>query len=176
MYRVWFKRLAENPSNNGDFMAFRVLIDTNVYEKLYEYDLARVYALIESGKIIVYGCKVVRDELREIPPSVRVDGKSYRNQLLLLYGDLVGKHSFPVESVIEFLAEEYWKEYNGGIPKRKIFSDFLIVATASIHKLDIIVSNDERSMKSNPAVKAYDKANQINSFSTPRFISIEELV
>ncbi|MBI4045167.1 MAG: type II toxin-antitoxin system VapC family toxin [Candidatus Diapherotrites archaeon] len=157
-------------------MAFRVLIDTNVYEKLYEYDLDRIYGLIESGRIIVYGCKVVRDELREIPPSVRVNGKSYRNQLLSLYDDLVGKHSLPTESIIEFLAEEYWKEYAGGISKRKIFSDFLIVATASIHKLDIIVSNDGHSMKSNPAIKAYDKSNQVNGFVTPKFVSIEKLV
>ena len=153
----------------------KAMIDTNLYERIFKYDLQRILELIGREKILVYGCKTIRDELRNIPKSVRFEGKSYRGQLLSLYDDLVGKHSFPVENVAESLAMEYWEEYKGGVPKRKIFPDFLIVSTATIHNLDIIVSGDERTMKSGPAKKAYDIANRNNGFTTPRFISINEL-
>jgi len=153
----------------------RAILDTNVYEYLYKYDLARIDRLIEKGELVVYGCKVIRDELREIPREFKADGKSYRNILLGIYDTIIGEHSFPVEKIIEVLAEEYWVEYAGGVAKRKLFPDFLIVATATIHNLDIIVSQDDRTMKSNPARKAYEKANQRNGFETPRFISLKEL-
>lgn len=154
----------------------RVMIDTNVYERLFKYDLERILQLVENEKISVYGCRTIRDELREIPRSVLIDGKSYRKLLLSIYDDLIGKHSYPVETIAESIAEGYWKEYRGGVPKRKIFPDFLIVAISTIHRLDIIVSGDERTMKSDPAKKAYYTINHKNGFTTPKFISLEELV
>ncbi len=73
----------------------RVMFDTNIYELLYKKDKERVLGLVESGKIIVYGCKTIRDELREIPPAVKFDGRSYRISLLFIYGNLTEGHSYP---------------------------------------------------------------------------------
>ena len=154
----------------------RAMFDTNVYEVLYREDLSRLFELIKSRKLLVYGCKVIRDELREIPKSARVNGKSYRGLLLSIYDDLTKNHVYPVESVVEVLAGEYWRAYKGGVPKRKLWPDFLIVAVASIHGLDIIVSEDNRTMKSMPAARAYGKANKKNGLETPRFISLKEVV
>ena len=153
----------------------RAMLDTNVYEILYKKDPQPVIKLIKSGCLIVYGCKVIRRELREIPPTLRIDGKSYRSTLLSLYDQFTKNHSYPVESLSETLAAEYWKAYNGGVAKRKMMPDFLIVAIATIHRLDIIVSEDERTMKSRQAMKAYVQVNQQKELQTPKFIKISEL-
>jgi HD-GYP domain-containing protein (c-di-GMP phosphodiesterase class II) len=153
----------------------RAMFDTNTYEFLYEKEPLSIIKLIKSGFLIVYGCKVIRDELREIPPTVKVDGKNYRNMLLSLYDDFTKNHSYPVEGLAETLAEEYWKEYHGCISKRKMLPDFKIVAVATIHRLDIIVSGDNKTMKAKNAMKAYETANKRNGLETPKFVSIEEL-
>ncbi len=154
----------------------RAMLDTNTYEVLYKKDPLPVARLVKSGRLIVYGCKAIRDELREIPTTVRVGGKSYRNMLLSLYDEFTENHSCPLESLAETLAEEYWQAYKGGVAKRKMMPDFLIVAIATIHRLDIIVSGDEKTMKSGPALRAYKQVNEKKSLETPKFISLEQLV
>lgn len=51
----------------------------------------------------------------------------------------------------------------------------MIVAVSTIHRLDIVISQDESSMKSNNALKAYYFVNKKNSFDTPKFIRLEQL-
>jgi rRNA-processing protein FCF1 len=157
----------------------RVLLDTNIYEFLYKKGLEDILKLVESGKLIIYGCKVIRDELREIPKSVKQDKKSYRNSLLKIYDKLViEKHSYSLKRLNETLAEEYltaYKSVKGGTSKRKIFPDFLIVAVATIHRLDIVISEDDKTMKSRLALKAYEKVNKEYNFTTPNFISLKEI-
>ena len=151
------------------------MFDTNIYQSLYDAHQEKILKLVQSGKLVVYGCKTIRDELRDIPKHVKYDGKGLRNLLLQIYDGLVKNHSYPVGKPIETLAEEYWSDYQGGVSKRKIFPDFLIVATATIHKLDIIVSHDDKTMKSKVAIKAYKKTNERNGFETPDFIPLEKL-
>lgn len=153
----------------------RAMLDTNTYEILYKKDLQQILNLIESNCLIVYGCKVIRNELRNIPKTLSIEGKSYRQIMLAIYDKLTKNHDYPVESLAETLAHEYWKAYKGGVPKRKIFPDFLIVAISTIHRLDIIVSEDEKTMKSRPAINAYTQVNSQKELQTPRFIKIEEL-
>jgi len=153
----------------------RAMLDTNTYEVLYRKDLSQLLELVESNCLIVYGCKIIRDELREIPKTLTVEGKSYCQILLAIYDKITKNHSYPLESLSETLAEEYWKAYKGGVAKRKIFPDFLIVAIATIHRLDIIVSEDERTMKSRLAILAYKQVNGQKELQTPKFIKIEEL-
>ncbi|MDD5163098.1 MAG: hypothetical protein PHD95_02705 [Candidatus ainarchaeum sp.] len=163
-------------SENSMKKPTRTMLDTNTYEILYKKEFSKILHKIESGELIVYGCGVIRNELREIPKSVTVDGKNYRGLLLSIYDQLTKDHTYPVESLAETLAEEYWKSYSGGVAKRKIFPDFLIVAVATLHRLDIVVSEDDKTMKSKLAMQAYEKVNAKNCLETPKFISIEELV
>ncbi len=151
------------------------MLDTNVYEFLHLQYLDSVRKLINEQKIVVYGCKVIRKELREISPKARLDGRSFRNLLLSIYDELTEGHDYQLESVAENLAEQYWNEYDGGIAKRKLMNDFLIVAISSVHNLDIIVSEDAHSMKSGQAIRAYLKVNNENGFRTPAFYSVKEL-
>jgi len=153
----------------------RAILDTNTYEALYRKDLWRVTSLIESHKLIVYGCKVIRNELRDIPKSLKVDGRNYRNLLLSVY-DSVAKRTLPVENLSETLAEEYWLAYEGGVSKRKMISDFLIVAIATLHNVDVVVSEDERTLKSGPARRAYEQVNQKKKLKTPGLITLENLL
>ena len=154
----------------------RVMLDTSVYEFLVLRYLDELNKLIHEGQVIVYGCSVVRKELRETSKSEKLEGKSFRNALLSAYDDVTDKHSYPAENVVDFIAEEYWKEYEGGIAKRKMMNDFRIVAVSSIHNLDIVVSEDNHSMKSRLAIEAYMKVNQRNGFRTPMSYSISQLL
>ncbi len=153
----------------------KAMVDTNVYQWLLEGKVGRLERLIEEGKLVVFGCKIVRDELRNIPLDYTFEGKSLRNLLITTYDSLVGKRSFPVGSEIEALAEEYYCEYGGNISKKDILSDFKIVATATIHRLDIIISEDERTMKSNYALAAYTKVNSTKMYPTPKLIRLSEI-
>ncbi len=153
----------------------KVMADTNVYQKLLEGNMNRIERLVEDGKLVVFGCKIIRDELRNIPTDYTFDGKSLRNLLITTYDRLVGERSFPVGSEMEALAEEYYNEYRGNISKKDILSDFKIVATATIHRLDIIVSEDERTLKSRHALVAYQKVNTRKMYTTPRFLKLSKI-
>lgn len=152
------------------------MFDTNVYELLLEEkNLDKIENLIYSNELIPYGCKVIRDELRAIPKTKKVGNKSLRNLLISTYDKLVGKRNFPVGGEIEALAKEYISAYSGGVPRKKILPDFKIVATSTIHKLDIIISGDDRTMKSGPAKRAYEKVNKAKMYPNPQFLKLEEL-
>ncbi|HZX19383.1 MAG TPA: hypothetical protein VFF13_00015 [archaeon] len=154
----------------------RAMIDTSAYELLHLQHLSALDRLVEEGSVVVYGCNVVRRELREISPKMKLGGKSFRNILLNIYDKLTEKHSYQLESVADNLAEEYWNAYEGGIAKRKLMDDFRIVAISSLHNLDLVVSQDDKSMKSGVAVRAYLKVNNANGFRTPAFYSVKELI
>jgi len=154
---------------------FRAMFDTNVYAVLYKSHLGKISGLVQAGSLVVYGCTVIRKELREILKGIMVGGKNYRSALLKVYDELVEKHDVPVAGLSEELARQYLKEYAGGSQRRKIYPDFLIVATAAIHALDLVVSGDEKTMKSGPARAAYEKVNKRNGLKTPNFVKLEEL-
>jgi len=152
------------------------MLDTNVYEFLELQYLDPLSKLINEKKIVIYGCRVVRKELRDIPRTAKLKGKSLRNILLGIYDKLTQNHDYQLDSIAENIAEQYWKEYEGGISKRKLMDDFKIVAISSMHNLDIIVSEDDKSMKSGHAIRAYLKVNNLNGFRTPAFYSLKKLI
>jgi len=152
------------------------MFDTNTYQILLEKELQAVIHLVESGSLIVYGCSVIRDELRNIPKSTRFGGKSFRSTMLSIYDSLVKKHSMPVDKVAETPAKEYLAEYEGGMSKSKLCNDFLIVAAATLKCLDIVVSEDNKTLRSRQSLLAYNKVNHRNGLATPRLLSLEELL
>lgn len=77
--------------------------------------------------------------------------------------------------LVEVLAEEYLKKYAGGISKKKLRNDFLIVACATLNHLDILVSEDNHSMFSRKAIEAFNKVNSENGLNAPNFYSIKQL-
>jgi hypothetical protein len=76
----------------------RVIFDTNVYPQLLEEtELRRIEKLVNKGDIFVCGCRIIRDELRDIPTNILYGkNKNYRNLVLSIYDRVVGKRNYPV--------------------------------------------------------------------------------
>lgn len=157
----------------------RLLADTNFYGILAkDAERLKVVSGIKSNSgLIVYGFKTIRDELRDIPKKIKIEGKSLRIDLLNLYDEITGKHSLGFNDVIAKRADDYYKayrEFGGFKPKNEISDDFIIVSCASLNNLDIVVSNDEKSMLAENALRAYNLVNSVIGKKTPKFISYEK--
>jgi hypothetical protein len=78
------------------------------------------------------------------------------------------------------LAKKYYDHYRklGGIYgwDTSIRVDFMIVACASFHGLDIVYSADNRTMMGKHALKAYYHINLKESLRTPGFLKYEDLL
>lgn len=131
----------------------------------------------------VEGFVVIRKELRDVPRKRMLHLRSgeqakMRLSLLSLYDYLTGGRSYPLEEKMAITAEEYFAEYSsaGGTKNwEEMESDFEIVACASHKQVDIVVSDDAKTMLSGPAMDAYARINEKLRLETPRFISVEEL-
>ena len=150
-------------------MVIDVIIDTSTYGNIVKDDdngkrIAEKIARDQNFR--VHNFKVIRDELRRAP------------SILPLYDRIVTSTIIEDSNQIKKLAEEYFKEYRkngGGVGKKKIFNDFKIIACASMKKFDLIVSDDERTMKSSKAIEAYKTINFNHNLRTPWFYSYKDL-
>ncbi len=153
----------------------RLLADTNFYGLLAR-DLERlklVEVIVNSHVIVVYGNRIIRNELRDIPKKIKFRGKSVRIDILNLYDQIVKEHILEINDRIIEIADSYYKSYRefGGSKSRDtIIDDFRIVACASFHAIDVVVSSDERSMLTENAIRAYKLVNSIVKKRNPTFI------
>lgn len=156
--------------------------DTNFYELMLKYlDVDKIRKVKESGLFLFYGADLIRKELRATPKTRKefVINKflKLRNALLLIYDLLVDKHQYKSDSKINQLAYEYYTAYKvlkGKSTEDEITADFKIVACATIHSIDILVSNDNKTMLSSESKKAYSSVNKIKKLRTPNFIGFED--
>lgn len=157
----------------------RIILDSNIYGKIIEERLEEDImekSMIHKQKLIIYGLKIIRKELREAPKHTK-DRRSLRLALLNLYDNLTLGHELEIKPLANNLAVLYYKEYrkNGGsVSWKSIKTDMLIVAEATISELDIIVSEDNKTMLSHPAKNAYYSVNKDHNFITPNFIGYGE--
>ncbi len=157
----------------------RVILDTNIYGRIVERkEEEEVQKSLEKRKdIIIYGFDVVRKELRDLSGQTLMGRKKLRILLLVLYDKLVKSHAYFKTSLVTHLADDYYSTYRqvgGQKPKNKIFDDFLIVACASLHELDIVVSNDNKSMLSDEAINTYNIVNNLRKYRMPEFIGYDK--
>jgi len=154
----------------------RVILDTSVYgELIKETEVAEALVRVVPTQYVIYGTGIIRDELRDIAKDAKFGGKSKRNLLLRAYDTLVRKdhHNLDTTTLIEIIASEFYKQYrsNGGSKSLKeMINDLIITACAAFYNLDIVVSNDKRSMMSSEAVKAYNTVCKNFSLHAPEFI------
>ena len=76
-----------------------------------------------------------------------------------------------------FVAERYYDTYGelgGSISISVVLKDFLIVACASIKQMDVLVSNDNYTMLTENAMRAYNLINKARKIKTPQFIDYVE--
>ena|SRR3989338_5563431 len=158
----------------------RVILDTNIYGLLAK-DAERLKIVgrlkVESG-LVVYGFKLIRNELRKVPKTIKIEQRSFRIDLLNLYDSIIEEHILEFNNNLVKIAENYYKAYKelgGSKSKDELINDFMIVSVASLNNLDIVISNDEKSMKAEKAIRAYKLINSVISKRTPQLISYEEL-
>jgi len=156
----------------------RVLLDTNIYgELVIDRDFENIIKKLKNSNYVkIYGSKIIRDELRNVPKNLSINNKSLRLLLLMVY-DLISKETYPLNKEVYNLAEQYYLTYRsfGGIKtKKSIIKDFLIIACATLNNLDIVVSGDEKTMLSEISIKSYNLINNILKKKTANFIDYEK--
>ncbi len=152
----------------------RVIFDTNVYGKLIlEKDFTLITkSIVEDKQFVVYGFGLIRKELRETP-KCSLTGRHHTRSLLLTTYDTITEDRCLAESdAIMHLSRKLYSYYrkSGGIKswkKTNISVDLMIVACAILNGLDILVSDDLRTLLSKPALNAYAKACKEQNMSCP---------
>lgn len=159
----------------------KTLIDTSVYGKLIqeEKDILLKERIDERKDIIVFGNQVIKKELQETPdkiPSRLEEKQKLKRRLLELYDFLIKDHELEITGLVTYLANEYLTICTEipKVNKEKLHNDFLIVACASFYGLDIVVSEDNRTMFSEEALKVYKKVNAKERLRVPKCISLVE--
>ena len=122
----------------------------------------------------IYGTSLIRKELRDVSAHLTFDGKNKRIMLLQAYSSFVRKenHNLEINDFVILLANKYFEEYKkqrGTFSINELLCDFTIVACASLHNLDIVVSDDKRTMLSEKAKQAYAEVNRVHQFRSPFF-------
>lgn len=157
----------------------RVIFDTNVYGHLaVESDSFQLEKkLLESRLFLIYGYRPIRKELRNLPLQT-IKSKRFRMLLLNLYDRITKQQSLDDVPAIRNLANLYFEHYKGlgGCYPQVMRLDFLIVACASHYALDIVCSNDRRTLMSSKALQSYYAVNTLIGKRTPRFLKYEELL
>ncbi|MBI2667363.1 PIN domain-containing protein [Candidatus Woesearchaeota archaeon] len=156
----------------------RIIFDTSIYGKLLEDDFVRrkLENKLRNSDYIIYGNSIIRKELRNTPKHIILGNKKIRILLLTLYDSFVKKenHNLKINPLVERLSSDYFEEYKklrGSFSKKELENDFIIVATAVIYSLDIIISNDERTMLSLVCLNVYKNVNKRYGLNEPIFKS-----
>jgi hypothetical protein len=154
----------------------RVLLDTNIYgEILLNEEESLVLRGIGHHRLIVYGADAIRKELRDTSKKkiliASQKKRSLRIVLLGLYDSIVKNHQLATIPYAEKIAWEYGRAYKelGGKDANDLKTDFLIVALGTVHKMDIVYSEDSRTMKNAIALKSYAIVNAIHGLRAPSF-------
>lgn len=162
-------------------MVLRVIFDTNIYGNLAEeLDREEIEKRIKDEKdFIVYNFAPIRKEIRNIPKTTKASKKA-RILLLRVYDNITEGHFLENSIKITNLAKMYYSHYRnlGGIYgwETNIRVDLMIVACASFHGLDIVYSDDQRTMLGKIALKAYKHININENLRTPYFLHYIDLL
>ena len=156
----------------------RVILDTNIYEFLLRtFDDNQLNKISSMREFMFYGNRIVRKELRNIPKGnygiFEKKIRKLRNALLNTYDLITKGRMIDINLRTDVIADKYFIAYRasgGNIPKEHIINDFLIVASASISGIDIVVSEDKKSMLSDQLVNSIKLVNGLELLRNPKFI------
>ncbi len=158
----------------------RLLLDANIYGEMIVDDhlnLIKEKLKQKSNSFVIFGITLIRKELRATPRKIKAGGGNLRIYLLSLYDELVKQKNLGITSETLTLAEQYYllyRELGGSKGKDEMTNDLLIVACAALKEMDIVVSEDESTLKSEHALQAYAFVNIIRKLRNPHLISYEE--
>ena len=157
-----------------------VLLDTCIYGRFFEdaEGLHLAEEIIKDEKFIIHNFRLIRNELRNTPVRKAIRSKNLRVQMLNLYDELVKGRIIDEDKSIKSLANEYFFAYRrqgGNLGQKAIITDFKISACAALKRIDILYSEDNRSLKSMHALAAYNIVNLRHNLRTPNFIGYSTL-
>lgn len=159
----------------------RLLLDTNIYgEMVIDPKVSDLKEACKRRKdLMIYGFRLIRNELRATSKTRNHLGRNLRIALLSIYDEFVADHNLAVdeEELIKIARKYYdvYQELGGHKARETLFTDYLIVACAALKEMDIVVSNDEASMLSELSLKAYQIANELLELRNPQFINYKKL-
>lgn len=158
----------------------RIIFDTNIYGLLIQETRIEEIRkkILNDGNFVIYGFKPVRKELRDTPKGQKLGRLSKRNLLLCLYDELTCGRYLQESIKINGIALKFYNAYRnfGGIKNwTDINVDFTIVACASHYKLDVVVSDDSKTMLSKSAMKAYKHIALKEGLRNPNFWKYSDL-
>ena len=161
----------------------RVIFDTNIYGRMVENNELRYVVEASENILTVYGSVIINRELRNYEgiTTLEFEGRTRKLRSLLFeaYNLLVKDRIYPLDDKTDRLAEGYflaYQKFGGKKDQSSIINDFLIAAIASLHRLEIIYSDDSKTMKSEEAQKAYELVNSLHNLAAPQFKSYQELI
>ncbi len=156
----------------------RVLLDTNIYGTILQTGKSEKLAERLAGKdISVVGFDLIRKELRHTSKNTSIGGKNLRIELLKLYDTLTRGRTCETTPTVTDIAKTYFDTLaNLGSKNQRdeVFNDLLIVACASVNEVDIVVSDDKKTMFSAEFLTAYKIVNNIRRLRMPAFIGYEK--
>lgn len=160
----------------------RVIFDTNIYGKIIEENnFEEIATQIKNDEDFkVYGFQPIRKELRDTPTTSRLGRFNRRNVLLSVYDGITAGRYLEDALQIHRLAMKFYNAYRqfGGIynwDKTNIDIDFTIVACATFYRLDLVVSDDSKTMLSKPALKAFKHISIREALRQPLFWKYSDL-
>ena len=153
----------------------RLLLDTNIYGLIVERGEEEEFkVLVSKASAVVYGCSAVRKELRDTPKGRRKvtdhGTRNYRILLLQIYDDVIMNREIAIDEKTQELANKYLKRFSeitGKSVLDHLKIDFLLVASATLNKLDLIVSDDHKTLLSLDSMRAYNLVNELENLKTP---------
>lgn len=159
----------------------RVIFDTNIYARLAIDRKAHIITekILNDQNFIIYGFPIIRKELRDTPKSLMLGRLSERNLLLSLYDKLTKEKVLNDNAEVTRLANNYYdksKELGANLSWDAIKNDFLIVACATVNKLDVVVSEDSKMINDKRTLAAFEIINDKENLRTPNFWEYKRLV
>ncbi len=161
----------------------RALLDTNIYGLIVEKKEENEFrTLVNRAQVIIYGCSIIRKELRDTPKNKRrlteKGISSLRIGLLNLYDAITTKHELLIDKKTQELANKYLKKFSeitGQTALDHLKIDFLLVACATLNNLDLVVSEDHKTLLSTDATRAYHFVNGSEGLHIPPLFTYEDL-
>ena len=160
----------------------RVLLDTNIYGLIVEKREEEEFKeLLNKARATVYGCQAIRKELRDTPRNKRLltntGIRNLRIGLLGLYDTITKEHEVIADGKTQALTQKYLKrfcELTGQTAIDHLKIDFLLVACATLNNLDLIISDDHKTLMSSAASKAYNFVNGLEGLKLPTMLTYED--
>lgn len=154
----------------------RLLLDTNIYGLLFaDPNFHHLHEKVQHIPALrIYGYDIIRKELKAAPRRV-IRGVNIRASLLRAYSAFVVKE-YATDGRLSTISASYHTAYRqqGGLASfRSLENDFLIVACAAVHGIDIVVSEDNATMLNELALRSYASVNRKLGIRTPSFIGYE---